>query len=53
MYKPAPAIINPNIIPIALEYRVILWRSILDTKKATKSMASENPAAKRAMFIIL
>lgn len=53
IYKPAKAIITPEITLIQSEYFNIALKSIFDIKKAINSMVNENPPAKMAMLIIL
>ena len=53
IYKPARAIIAPEIILIQSEYLIMALKSIFDIKNAIISMVNENPPAKMAMFIIL
>ncbi len=53
MYKPARAIITPEIIRIQSEYFIIALKSIFDIKNARMSMVNENPPANRVMLMML
>lgn len=53
MYKPAIAIIAPDVILIQSEYFIRGLKSIFDVKKAIMRMVNENPPAKIAMLMIL
>ena len=53
MYKPAKAIITPEIILIQSEYFIMALKSTFDIKKARMSMVNEKPPANRAMLMML
>ncbi len=53
MYKPAIAIIAPDVILIQSEYFIRGLRSIFEVKKAIMRMVNENPPAKIAMLMML
>lgn len=53
IYKPAEAIITPDIILIQSECFIIKSKRIFDIKIAIMNIVKENPPAKRVMLITL